>query len=167
MPYIIEVNTIQMSNPNFKNELIHWIRFSEREAMQKGDGLFTACIGLPSMGRMLGSFVLKNFVTAKSEEKRLRKQVHKTSSVAMFTTQNNNFLDWVKTGIAFQRFALTCTKMGLSHSHINLPCQINQVRDKMINEMGLTGYPQLLIRLGYSQKMSFSFRRRFKNVIVK
>ncbi|MCA1760982.1 MAG: hypothetical protein LC658_14545 [Bacteroidales bacterium] len=165
-PYIFEANTIQMSNPNFRHELIQWFRFSEKEALQKGDGLYSACSGMPSPGKTIGNFIVKNFITIKSEEKRLRKQVHKTASVAMFTTQNNTILDWVKTGIAFQRFALTYTKMGLSHSYINLPCQINQVRDKMINEMGLNGFPQLLIRLGYSQKMHFSFRRRVNGVIL-
>jgi hypothetical protein len=44
VPYISEANAIQMSNPNFKNELIQWLRFSEKEAMQKGDGLYAACI---------------------------------------------------------------------------------------------------------------------------
>ncbi len=164
-PFIVEANAMQMGNSKFKSELTKWMRFSEKEAMQKGDGLYAACSGMPPMGRMLGSFLLKNFITAKSEEKRLLKQVNKTASVAMFTTQNNIFLDWVKIGIVFQRFALTCTKMGLSHSYINFPCQINQVRDKMINDMGLNGFPQLLIRLGYSQKMHFSFRRRFNGVI--
>lgn len=166
-PYIFETNAIQMSNFNFKNELIQWMRFSEKEAMQKGDGLYTACRGLPSMGRMLGSFVVKNFVTVKSEEKRLLKQVCKTATVALFTSPNNSFGDWIKTGMTFQRFALTATKLNLSHSHLNLPCQITEVRDKMMNNLGLTGFPQLLIRLGYSQKMHFTFRRRINDVILK
>jgi hypothetical protein len=87
-----------MSNPNFKNELIQWLRFSEKEAMQKGDGLYAACIGMPSLGRTVGSFVLRNFATVKSEEKRLLKQVHKTTLMAMFTTQNNILLIGLKPG---------------------------------------------------------------------
>ena len=166
LPYIIEANAMQMRNPNFKKELIQWLRFSEKEAMQKGDGLYAACIGIPCVGRIVGRFVLKNFVTAKSEEKRLLKQVHKTALVAMFITQSNTFVDWIKIGMIFQRFSLTANKMGFSQSYINLPCQINQVRDEMINDMGLTGFPQLLIRLGYSQKMHFSFRRRINDVIM-
>jgi hypothetical protein len=37
-PFILEANAIQMSNPEFKNELIQWLRFSEKEAMQKAMG---------------------------------------------------------------------------------------------------------------------------------
>ena len=165
--FIAEANAIQMGHPEFKNELIQWLRFSEKEAMQKGDGLYAACSGVPSMGRLPGSFVLKNFVTAKSENKRLLKQLKKSAAVVLFTSPNDSVGDLIKTGMAFQRFALTATKLDLSQSYINLPCQITEVRDKMMNDLGLVGFPQLLIRLGYSQKMHFSFRRRINDVILK
>ena len=166
LPYIFEANTIQMSNPNFKPELIQWLRFSEKEALQKGDGLYAVCSGMPSLGKTIGRFIVKNLVTVKNEEKRLHKLLDTTTMLVMFTSRNNDILSWVKTGIFFQRFALTCTKLGLSNSYINLPCQINQTRDRMKQDMGLTGFPQLLIRLGYSQKMPFSFRRRVNGVIL-
>ncbi len=167
-PFIAEGNAMQMGNPKFKSELIKWMRFSEKEAMQKGDGLYSACSDVPSMGRMLGSFVLKNFVTAKSESRRLLKQLEKTAAVALFTSPNNSFGDWIKTGMAFQRFALTATKLNLSHSHLNSPCQIPEVRNKMKSALGLKGeFPQLIICLGYSQKMHFSFRRRINELIIK
>ncbi len=167
-PFISEATGIQMNNPKFKSEILEWMRFSLKEAMQKGDGLYSVCIGVPSMGRMLGGFVLKNFVTAKSENRRLLKQLEKTAAVALFTSQKDRMEDWIKTGMAFQRFALTVTKLNLSHSHLNSPCQIPQVRDKMKSPLGIKGeFPQLLIRLGYSHKMHFSFRRRINDVIIK
>lgn len=160
-PFITEANTIQMNNPAFKNELIQWMRFSEKEAMQKGDGLYTACSGIPSMGRFLGSFALKYVVNAKSENKRMLKQLENSASVVLFTSTNDNTENWIKTGMAFQRFALTATKLGINHSFLNSPCQITDVRDKMVSAMGYDGvFSQLIIRLGYSKKLTFSFRRR-------
>ncbi len=159
-PYIAEANAIQMSNPSFKSELIGWIRFSEKEAKQKGDGLFSACIGFPSVRRMLGCFVLKNIVTAKSGEKRLLKQLEATSVLALFTSQSINKEYWIKTGMVFQRFGLTATMLNLNYSHLNSPCQVSEIGKKMINELGLhSEFPQLIIRLGYSKKMPFAFRR--------
>lgn len=159
-PFIAEASSLQMINPDFKKELIHWMRFSEREAMQKGDGLFTACNGVPSMGRFFGSFVLQNFVNAKSENKRMLKQLENSAAVVLFTSAIDNIESWIKTGMAFQRFALVATRLGLSHSYLNLPCQIPQVREMMMHDLGLAGFPQLIIRLGYSEKMHYSFRRR-------
>jgi len=164
-PFVAEANAMQMGNRKFKSELIKWMRFSEKDAMLQGDGLYSSCSGIPSMGRMLGRFVLKNFVTAKSEEKRLLKQLDNTSVLVMFTSQRDNLENWIKTGMAFQRFALSSTKMNISHSYLNLPCQIPSVRNKMVLGFGLTGeYPQLLIRLGFSKKMPYSFRRRINDV---
>ena len=167
-PFIAEANSFQMKNPDFKDELIHWMRFSEKEAMKKGDGLYSACSGIPSMGRIIGKFVLKNFVNAKSEENRLLKLLDSTSALAMITSQSDNMENWIRTGMAFQRFALTATKLNLNHSYLNLPCQVSQVRNKMISELSLNGeFPQLLVRFGYSKKMHYSFRRRVNEVILK
>lgn len=167
LPYIFEANALQMSNPVFKHELIQWLRFSEKEALQKGDGLYSACSGMPSPGKAIGNFIVKHFVTVKSEEKRLLKLLDTTAILVMFTSENNDILGWFKTGLNLQRFLLTCTKLGLSHSYINLPCQLNQVRDKMKEDLGLAGFPQIITRLGYSPKMPFSFRRRVNDVIHK
>ena len=159
-PFIAEANAKQMSNPEFKKELIHWMRFSEGEAMLKGDGLYSACSGIPSMGRILGSFVIKNLVNARSENTRLLKQLEKSAAVALFSSTNNSVEDWIKTGMTFQRFALTATKLNISHSHLNSPCQVPEVSNKMINQPGLKGeFPQLLIRLGYSEKMPYAMHR--------
>jgi hypothetical protein len=159
-PFIAEAVKHQFGNPDYKNELINWMRFSEKEAMKKGDGLYTACNGIPSMGRLAGSFVVKLAVNAGSEEKRLLGQLDKTAVVALFSSRSDNRDDLIKLGISFQRFALTATKLNICHSHINTPCQVAPVREKMIREMRITnGLPQLLIRLGYSEKMAFSFRR--------
>ena len=166
VPYIIEANAIQMNNPGFKNELKLWMRFSEKEAMQKGDGLYTPCIGMPTLGRFLGNFVLKNFVTAKSEEKRLLKQLDNNALLVMFATTNSTVINWVRIGMVFQRFALIANKLGLTQSFINPPCQVTQVRDTMMKDLGLVEFPQLIIRLGYSKKMHYSFRRRVNDVII-
>lgn len=159
-PFIAEAVRHQFGNPAFKNELIRWMRFSEKEAMKKGDGLYTACNGIPSMGRLAGSVVVKLALNAGSEEKRLMAQIDRTAAVALFSSPGDNCDDLIQLGISFQRFALTATKLNICHSHINTPCQVPPVRDRMVREMGITtGLPQLLIRLGYSDKMAFSFRR--------
>ena len=163
-PYIVEANAIQFINSDFKNELMQWIRFSEKEALQKGDGLYTGCSGLPSIGRPAGSIVLKYFVTAKSEEKRLLKQLDRTATLAMFTAKKNDIEHWIRLGMGFQRFALTATMLNIKQAHVNMPCQVQSVKEKMMNEQSLDRtIPQLLIRLGYAKAMPYSLRRNIFN----
>jgi len=166
-PYILNASNKQMSDPAYRRELIHWMRFSQREAMRKGDGLYAACLGMPSLGRTAGSFVLRNWVTDKSEEKRLGKQLSKTATMALITSAKDDPAHWIETGICFQRFALTATRLNLNHSFMNAPCQVAEVRAAMMNKMTVAGaFPQLLIRLGYSEKIAYPFRRRINDVII-
>jgi len=166
IPLIIEANNIQFNNKDFLNELVHWIRFSKNEAEKKKDGIWSATMGMPGLGRFIGSLVMKNFVTAKSEEKRLIDLLGHSPGLAIFISDTNIAEAWVKTGQAFQRFGLTATHLGVSHAHLNMPCEEIVVRQKLAKELGIENkHPLLLIRYGYADRMPYSFRRGFDEVI--
>jgi hypothetical protein len=165
--YILEANQAQFDDPAFVQELIEWIRFSGKEATQRGDGVWTSTSGVPSLGRPLGSWVMRRFVSAQSEAKRWRKLIEKSAGFALFMTQDHQPEGWIKLGRAFQRFALLATEMGISHAHVNMPCEVEPVREEMVRALGLNGYtPLLLIRFGYAPPMPRSKRRRLDEVIV-
>lgn len=166
IPYIIEGNSHQFSNKEFVNELVSWIRFSEKEVMTKGDGIWSASMGLPATGRFLGKIIMKNFVSAGSEEKRLRKLIRASAGFALFMVEKNDPVHWIKLGQSFQRFGLIATKNNISHAHLNMPCEELQVREKMIRDFSLQDLtPLLLIRFGYSEPMPYSFRRNLSNML--
>jgi hypothetical protein len=165
-PYIIEGNSLQFSNKEFVSELVSWLRFSEKEVMTKGDGIWSASMGLPNTGRFIGKFVMKNFVSAGSEEKRLKKLMRASAGFAMFMVEKNDPIHWIKLGQSFQRFGLIATKNNISHAHLNMPCEEVQVRDKLIQDFHLEDLtPLLLIRFGYSDPMPYSFRRNLCNLL--
>ncbi len=165
-PYIIEGNSLQFGNKAFVSELLSWLRFSEKEVMTKGDGIWSASMGLPGTGRIIGSFVMKNFVTAASEEKRLRKLIGATAGFALFMVEKNDPVHWIRLGQSFQRFGLISTKNNISHAHLNMPCEELQVREKLIRDFNLgTLTPLLLIRFGYSEPMPYSFRRNLSGML--
>jgi hypothetical protein len=165
IPLIIEANDLQFNNRDFINELVHWIRFSKNEAEKKKDGIWAATMGMPGLGRFVGSIVMKNFVTAKSEEKRLIDLLEHTQGLAIFISETNNAEAWVKTGQAFQRFGLTATNLGVSHAHLNMPCEETVVRQKLAKTLGIENkHPLILIRYGYADKMPYSHRRGFEDV---
>jgi hypothetical protein len=166
IPLIIEANNLQFNNKDFLSELVHWIRFSKNEAEKQKDGIWAATMGMPGLGRFFGSLVLKNFVTAKSEEKRLNDLLENTKGLAIFISDKYDAEAWVKTGQAFQRFGLTATHLGVSHAHLNMPCEEIVVRQKLAKVLGIENkHPLLLIRYGYSDTMPYSYRRSFDEVI--
>jgi hypothetical protein len=166
IPFIIEANNLQFNNKDFVNELVSWIRFSKSEAEKTKDGIWSATMGMPGLGRILGSMIMKNFVSAKSETKRLQDLLNHSQGLAFFISDENNPSAWVKTGRAFQRFGLTATQLSISHAHLNMPCEVLQVRKKLATELGVANqHPLLLIRYGYTEKMPYSFRRPFNEVL--
>jgi hypothetical protein len=166
IPLIIEASNLQFNNRDFVNELVNWIRFSKSEAEKKKDGIWSATMGMPGLWRFFGSMVMKNFVTAKSEEKRLIDLLEHTQGLAIFISDTNNAEAWVKTGQAFQRFGLTTTHLGVSHAHLNMPCEEIIVRQKLTKILGIgKKHSLLLIRYGYADRMPYSYRRSFDEVI--
>jgi nitroreductase len=67
LEYVVQGNTAQMNDQAFVEELKAWIRFSSRDAVEKGDGLYAASSGHPSVPSWLGSLLFGLFFTPKSE----------------------------------------------------------------------------------------------------
>lgn len=165
-PLIIEGSNLQFQNKRFVEELVDWFRFSKTEAEEKSDGLWTQCMGLPNMPRFIGNIVMKYFVSAKSEAKRWKKLIGASAGFALFVVHKNDVAHWIRLGRAFQRFGLTATKLGISHAHVNMPCEELEVRQKFVKKFNLgSKHPLLLIRVGYSEKMPYSLRRNTAKVM--
>lgn len=166
IPYIVEGTRRQFSDEAFVDELIRWIRFSEKEAMLKGDGILAASLGLPNTGRFIGKIVIKNFISAGSEARRMEQLAEASSGLALFLAEQNDPYHLIKLGQVFQRFGLKAAKYNISHSHLDMPCEDHEVREKLISDLHLNGLtPLLLIRFGYSEPMPYSFRKNFYNLL--
>ena len=163
--FIKEASYIQFSNKAFKNELSYWIRFNTKEARQTGDGLYAVSMGSPSVPRWLGKLVMR-FMTPCREAKRVEKLVRSSSALMVFVTESDQKKNWIKLGRAFERAALTATSLNIKHAHINMPCEEIEVRKKLAAYLGLPDghQPLLLIRLGYSSCMPYSYRRPIDKV---
>ena len=75
-------------------------------------------------------------------------------------------MHWISLGRAFQRFGLTATKLNIRHAHMNMPCEVPEIREKMAKYLNSEGDPLLLVRIGYSEKMPYSFRRNLEEVLM-
>lgn len=167
-PFIIEGSNSQFSNKKFVNELVSWIRFSKNEIENKGDGIWHASMGMPGVGRFIGSIIMKDFVSAKSEAKRWKKLIAKSGGFALFVVKKNSKENWVSLGQIFQRFALKATHLNLKHAHVNMPCEEISVRQKLIKHFKLDNgkQPLLLVRFGYAGAMPYSFRLPLEEVLT-
>jgi hypothetical protein len=166
--FVKEGNRLQFNNPSFIAELIKWIRFNKNTAIQKGDGLFGAATGNPSVPTWFGKLFMKLSANPEKEAGKWVKLIHSSSAIMIFIAERNDKKAWINVGRSFERTMLMAASLNINHAHANMPCEELEVRNKLSKQLNLLKeqQPLLLIRLGYSEKMPYSFRRPVEDVML-
>lgn len=157
---VVAGNSAQMSDVAFVRELKTWLRFSPREAIETGDGLFTATSGSPTLPAWLGPRMFDWFFRAEAENDKYARQLRSSAGIAVFVSQRDDRENWVLAGRACQRFALQATALGLKCAFINQPVEVASLRPQLAALVGMLGRrPDIVMRFGYGPTLPFSARR--------
>lgn len=166
--HIMRANTIQMNDPNFRKELKAWIRFSERECLDHGDGLMGPPSGHPFAPRWIGSKYFDWTTRAHPENVKIEKQIDSSAGIAIFWSEKDDVAHWVDAGRLYQRFALTATCLGIRNAFLNQPVEVPETRAEFARAFGLQdGRADLIVRFGKGGvELPHSLRRPLEDVIV-
>lgn len=164
---VLAGNDAQMGNPAFIRELKSWLRFSPRQALETGDGLYSPTSGSPALPEWLGPRFFDMLVTAKSENDRYARQMRSSAGIAVFVGAEADREHWVLVGRACQRFALQATALGLKCAFVNQPVEVAELRPELAALVGLPDRrPDIVMRFGYGPSMPYSVRRPVETVIA-
>ncbi|WP_373523886.1 hypothetical protein [Aquiflexum sp.] len=168
IPFVKEGAILQFQNQAFVDELIQWIRFNESKAEKTGDGLSGKVTGNPSVPTWLGKIFMGLSVSPEKEADKYEELILNSSGLMLFIAKRNDKKAWINLGRSFERAVLMATSLGINHAHMNMPCEEEAVRKKLVSYLKLEKNmtPLLLIRLGYSEKMPYSYRRPLEEVLV-
>jgi len=157
---VIAGNSAQMADPAFVRELKDWLRFNPGQALETGDGLFSAASGNPTAPAWLGGLMFDLVFRVATENDKYVRQLRSSAGVAIFVSEHDDKDHWVRAGRACQRFALQATALGLKHAFINQPVEVAALRPQLANLVGMTGRrPDIVMRFGYGPTLPFSPRR--------
>jgi hypothetical protein len=157
---VIAGNSAQIADPAFISELKRWVRFNPRQALETGDGLFSAASGNPTIPAWLGNIVLDFVFSAAAENDKYARQVRSSAGLAILVSERDDKDHWVRAGRACQRLALQATALGLKHAFINQPVEVARFRPELASLIGMPGRrPDIVMRLGHGPAMPFSARR--------
>ena len=156
-----------MADAAFVRELKTWLRFSPRDAIASGDGLFSAATGNPTLPAWLGPRVFDWVFRTEAENDKYARQLRSSAGVAVFVSQRDDPEHWVLAGRACQRFALEATALGLKHAFINQPVEVASLRPELAALVGMPGRrPDIVMRFGYGSALPSSARRPVEAVLA-
>jgi hypothetical protein len=105
-------------------------------------------------------------VTEKTQNKKDSEQI-RSSSGLLFLFSEDDMEHWIEAGRHLERSLIQITDAGMKFAFHNQPCQVAQLRKSFAADLGHKGLmPQAAIRLGYSESMPRSPRRKINDVIV-
>ena len=154
-------NNLQMGDNRFKQELKDWMRYSDEQAKDCGDGLSYSNLGAPEIPVFLRKTATALALNGMAQNRSDRKKLESSSHLAIFTG-NDSIEEWINTGRKLERFLLTAETLGIACSYMNQPCEVHTTREMLQKSLQLTTAPQLILRLGYSPTAPHSPRRNFK-----
>lgn len=167
LEYVVEGNSAQLGNSDFVRELEHWIRFNETDAVRRGDGLFTASTGNPTVPTWLGGLLFRRFLSPGGENDKYRRQIRGSSGIAVWVSDADDKAHWIAAGRACERFCLQAAALGLRTAFINQPVEVAAIRAQFASFLGIAGRrPDLIVRFGHGPTMPRSLRRPLDDVIV-
>jgi hypothetical protein len=145
--------------------LLHWLRFTKKEALTSRDGLYTAASGNPQVPRWLGQRVVGG-LTPQQQADTDAKKLRSSPGAVVVASESEDKTAWVRTGQVYERVALTMTALDIKSAFLNQPIEVTKLRSQFQSAMGLgTSLPQLLVRFGYADTMPPSLRRPVEQVI--
>lgn len=145
----------QWSDPRWRRELAAWMR-----PRRCGDGLTVPAAAVPITRWIVSRFDMGEKVGAQDQ------QLAQTAPVlAVLGTATDERRSWLAAGQALVRVLLSACRHGLQASYLNQPVQVATLRPKLGEIVG-DGFPQIVLRLGYPQRVLPPAPRRPVNAVL-
>lgn len=140
-----EGDDTQWADPVWRRELAAWMH-----PRRHGDGLVLP--DLPDLAVPLAQAVVRTFDMGHGVAARDRQLADASPVLAVLGTRGDDPASRVEAGQALQRLLLTACQLGLQASFLNQAVEVEALRMRLLQLTGQTGYPQMLLRLGYPDR---------------
>lgn len=150
----LEAYTQQATTKKAQDELARWIRFSNKDAKEKQDGLTTSGMGITG----IGGFVVRNFFKPEDSKKesfvtqgieKTKLQVENCGGWIVITQESDNIEGWINTGRLYQAIHLKCRKMNVGFHPMNQIIEETGSENEANTILDLSGKIMFIARIGY------------------
>jgi hypothetical protein len=165
--YVAEGNTTQFGDPAWAAELRSWLRFSARDALRSGDGLYGPVMGNPDVPRWLGMLFIRFAFSANNQNRKDIRHIRSSAAIAVLLSEADDKPHWIEAGRCYERLALQAAALDLRTAFINQPVEVPALRPQFAHFLGIgSRRPDLIVRIGRGPEMPRSLRRPVGQVLV-
>lgn len=160
---IAEGDRRQWADPAFRRELAAW---THPNRTRSRDGIPGHAMGMGDIASLATPLIVRTFDLGRGSAARDRELATGSPLLAVLGTDEDDPLAWLETGEALARVLLRARRDGVWASFLNQPIEVSELRSKLRQAIGRAGYPQLLLRLGFSDHAPRPTPRRPASEVV-
>ena len=138
-----------MSDKKFRRELAAWIHPNRSHSK---DGMPGYAQRMPDLASYVSPFIIRTFDIGKGQAAKDKQLAIGSPVLAVLGTDNDEPLDWIHAGQAIASVLLLARSHSVWASFMNQPIEVPELRPKLLEALQIrqAGFPQLLVRMGYS-----------------
>lgn len=136
----------QQRDPEHLAELGTW---TSPERVAEGAGVPPSAFGVTAAAGHAAEFPMRDFAGGRTTDRpRHVGPAEPHPVVAVLHTTGDGPDDWLRGGFALMRVLLDAAADGCAASYLNQPLELPGPRQQLRDELGIAGWPQLVLRLG-------------------
>jgi len=159
---IAEGDRRQGADPHFRRELAAWVHPNRSHSR---DGIPGYAHGMNDILSITGPLLIRTFDWGRGQAAKDRQLLDGSPILAVLNTVGDGPSNWLTAGQALDRVLLTASDYGISASFLNQALELPDLRNQVKERLGVQGYPQLVLRLGYGPQVRATPRRPVHDVI--
>jgi hypothetical protein len=123
--------------------------------------------GISDIPLIMASFAIRTFDDGKGQAAKDRQLVSGSPILAVLGTEKDIPISWLQVGQALGKILLRARAEDVWTSFLNQPIEVEELRPKLRDLLDRpTGFPQILMRMGYGQEIKPTPRRTIDEVVV-
>lgn len=154
-------DSIENLNPAYRAELRAWTT----DDPARLDGV--PGLAVPHVdGGSEDEVPIRDFDTRGTGGLPVRTHSSRQQTLLILCTAGDSPAEWLRAGEAMERILLEITRHGYAASPLTQVTEVPSARSRLRQELGLVGYPHILLRVGRAPMTPGSRRRRLVDVLV-
>jgi hypothetical protein len=146
---VAESERAQLADQEFRKDLAGWIR---PEGSEHEDGVTAAALGLDGPASLLAPYITRTMDLGKMRAAQDKNLCIDAPALAVILGEDS-VPHWLDAGEMLEHLLLTVVREGMHFSYFNLPIHVPEYRARIRGLLGVSAWPQLLLRIGYCLAM--------------